>query len=425
MKRIIRIVAVILCVIIAPFLEVCVYAIDEVNLADYSQDSYVFSTSSIIDQENNDTLSLTSINYTTVKTPNGSNVSVSEYNISLLEEEIANADAEMQEWYPNAEMLSSANPNYNCHSYAWYSQSSDNPYWMNYPNQYYDDSDKSYVEVHGDPRPDDIICYFNYYGENIHSAIVTNIEISDEVNELGYPETLITVESKFGGYGVYSHLFQECPYTPEAHNYSELTFEAKRKNIATSIKFYRPRTDGEYTVNSESTCIETDKNIISDDNIEDTYSMYEFNIIDNGYYDFEVSSNSDLEILLYDSYMQSIVLTATSVTDFSYRYMLYLTEGRYYLRSAYVDASHSGVISITAGSHNNHEYEYVIVSDFYHILKCDCGATSGIQEGHIYTGSGLIGYVKCIQCGFLKYVGNTTIPIIKGKIPTIEAICKE
>lgn len=103
MKRIIRIVAVILCVIIAPFLEVCVYAIDEVNLADYSQDSYVFSTSSIIDQENNDTLSLTSINYTTVKTPNGSNVSVSEYNISLLEEEIANADAEMQEWYPNAE----------------------------------------------------------------------------------------------------------------------------------------------------------------------------------------------------------------------------------------------------------------------------------------------------------------------------------
>ena len=73
----------------------------------------------------------------------------------------------------------------------------------------------------------------------------------------------------------------------------------------------------------------------------------------------------------------------------------------------------------------DHEYEYVIVSDLYHILKCDCGATSGIQEGHIYTGSGIIGYVKCIQCGFLKYVGNTIVPITKNKLPTIEAICKE
>lgn len=49
---------------------------------------------------------------------------------------------------------------YNCHSYAWYSQStSQNDIWLCDPCVYYSNSDRSYVQV-TDPRIGDIVCYY-------------------------------------------------------------------------------------------------------------------------------------------------------------------------------------------------------------------------------------------------------------------------
>ena len=39
-------------------------------------------------------------------------------------------DADMSIDYPNAELLRSASNYYNCHSYAWYSKSTINTYWI-------------------------------------------------------------------------------------------------------------------------------------------------------------------------------------------------------------------------------------------------------------------------------------------------------
>lgn len=108
---------------------------------------------------------------------------------------------------------------YNCHSYAWYSTSSTNPYWMNY-FRYYNDSgggwdanlskywsDGSYnlwVSQHIpgvsiESIPSGINGAKAWYPNGDHSGIVTN------------SSTKIT--SKWGNYGVYTHSVNHCPYS--------------------------------------------------------------------------------------------------------------------------------------------------------------------------------------------------------------------
>ena len=38
-----------------------------------------------------------------------------------------------------ATRIAPSSSKYNCHSYAWYMQSTSNPYWMNDPSSYYTD----------------------------------------------------------------------------------------------------------------------------------------------------------------------------------------------------------------------------------------------------------------------------------------------
>ena len=40
---------------------------------------------------------------------------------------------------PEATRIAPSSSKYNCHSYAWYMQSTSNPYWMNDPSNYYTD----------------------------------------------------------------------------------------------------------------------------------------------------------------------------------------------------------------------------------------------------------------------------------------------
>lgn len=52
------------------------------------------------------------------------------------EQEANAANQSMLSTYPSARLLRSANPSDNCHSYAWYSTSSSNKYWINDPTAY-------------------------------------------------------------------------------------------------------------------------------------------------------------------------------------------------------------------------------------------------------------------------------------------------
>ena len=151
----------------------------------------------------NECLSSNPYNITTysslyVQTPNGTNVSVSvrkDEDLSWVESTNNEGDALV----PSATRVGDASPKYNCHSYAWYMQSTENPYWMNDPSAYYIDG--SYMEV-SEPSVGDRICYFKSNGKNDHSGIV--ISISD--NE-------IRIRSKWGSYGLYEHSIYDCIYT--------------------------------------------------------------------------------------------------------------------------------------------------------------------------------------------------------------------
>ncbi len=95
---------------------------------------------------------------------------------------------------------------YNCHSYAWYSQETDNCYWIEDPSEYYDDHRYCIVT---DPRVGDKICYFDNMGttntsddKNIHSGIVSSVR----------SDGTVMVTSKWADGGLFEHEWYRVPY---------------------------------------------------------------------------------------------------------------------------------------------------------------------------------------------------------------------
>ena len=132
--------------------------------------------------------------------------------------------------YPNAIFISNATRIYNCHSYAWYMQSSQhNKHWMDSPSNYI--LDNSYYQVVASPQIGDIICYINSDGSKIHSGRIENIFPGTSNNVCG-SSNLYQVISKWGIYGLYSHRGDECLYT----SYNS---EAYGENLAITVVFYR------------------------------------------------------------------------------------------------------------------------------------------------------------------------------------------
>ena len=100
--------------------------------------------------------------------------------------------------YPNAIFISNATRIYNCHSYAWYMQSSQhNKHWMDSPSNYI--LDNSYYQVVASPQIGDIICYINSDGSKIHSGRIENIFPGTSNNVCG-SSNLYQVISKWGIY---------------------------------------------------------------------------------------------------------------------------------------------------------------------------------------------------------------------------------
>ena len=121
--------------------------------------------------------------------------------------EVSDINARYDSRYPNATRIFDANGDYNCHSYAWYSQDVlSNNYWMDYPYPYYEETDL--YEETSTPQVGDIVCYFN--GNVIkHSGII--VALGDNANTY-------VVQSKWGAAGVYEHLANYCPY-PTSYKY--------------------------------------------------------------------------------------------------------------------------------------------------------------------------------------------------------------
>lgn len=141
---------------------------------------------------------------TTVKTPRGTSVPAI-YGLTWNDQgttqaKIDAADAQFLKTYTSASKVGANNPAYNCHSYAWYSQSSTNKYWINDPSSYIQDGSyiRSYTNAVG---------YKVLYGapgqQPEHSAIIQTLT----ENRIG------KVRSKWGMCGLFDHWSSDCPYS--------------------------------------------------------------------------------------------------------------------------------------------------------------------------------------------------------------------
>ncbi len=107
---------------------------------------------------------------------------------------------------------------YNCHSYAWYDQSTSNPYWINDPTPYMYNS--VYTRVYsgglGMPshtaniRSGDIIFYGDYTDSETSSTWHSAILVSNTMT--GEPISNQMCVSKWGTLGVFRHKMGNVPY---------------------------------------------------------------------------------------------------------------------------------------------------------------------------------------------------------------------
>lgn len=101
--------------------------------------------------------------------------------------------------YPHAEKVAPISPSYNCHSYAWYSDSPNNPYWVIDIAPYITDGSYKLLRPFN-PKRYDIVLYTR--GADVtHSAIYSN-----NIGEYLY------LYSKWDFMGAYSHRHDYCPY---------------------------------------------------------------------------------------------------------------------------------------------------------------------------------------------------------------------
>lgn len=98
--------------------------------------------------------------------------------------------------YPNITAEGLPTRKYNCHSYAWYSQSQSNPYWMNSAASYINDG--SYI------KSNNATGHKVYYNKGEHSGIM---------------RAGGKVISKWGQLGLYLHSLSDCPYSTATVTY--------------------------------------------------------------------------------------------------------------------------------------------------------------------------------------------------------------
>ncbi len=159
-------------------------------------------------------------------TPNTANAVRARFCRILNEEDrasVANDLTAAPHQYEGVIELATGTPEYNCHSYAWYSQDyTTNFCWIEDPSPYY--LDGSYYEV-TTPMVGDIICYYlipelpedeEWVADIInHSGIVVDVLSGVTSNGLvGSCDTVI-VESKWGPGELVRHNGFNCPYIME------------------------------------------------------------------------------------------------------------------------------------------------------------------------------------------------------------------
>ena len=135
--------------------------------------------------------------YATVYTPNGTAVSVINVTSDFSSSTKTSINNYFISAYPNAQFVSTSTQKYNCHSFAWYSSSTSNHFWMNNPSAYM--SDGSYTQTSSCLNATKL-----FYTNGGHSARVYDA-ISNSLSTT-------TVKSKWGNGPLMIHKALYCPY---------------------------------------------------------------------------------------------------------------------------------------------------------------------------------------------------------------------
>ena len=300
-----------------------------------------------------------------IKTPNGTSVEFNVYTENMSDEDIVKYHDNIVEKYPNLEnnYIYPATNRFNCHSYSFYCQDFEtNNIWINDPFIYY--FDFSY-EIVTDTRPGDIIVYnarnpglqISYIS---HTGIIVPQEYYYSMDQ-GTNFLQMKIRSKWGNRGVYEHSINECDY------YDSDIFEY--------ITIYRPRCSSSYSLGNYNYINQESLSINSYDHAKDKYEMYELTPNYTKNYEFIVSSNSNLDVRLYDVHMQLISYVDTDSNQYSVHFTKKLENNElYYLRVAYTSSSIGGTINTQIISEQIESVDYgenILVGNEYSYYNSD------------------------------------------------------
>lgn len=144
-----------------------------------------------------------------IQTTSGNGVTVYTTADDHAPNEVTALDSETLENY-DVTLVAPSSAKYNCHSYAWYMQSSENAYYIGDISPYLRDP---HCTESNNATIGAIAVYYNSDNEPIHSAVVTEID-GDSV----------VCHSKWGIYGVYEHTLETVPADYKANGQVSVRF---------------------------------------------------------------------------------------------------------------------------------------------------------------------------------------------------------
>ena len=187
---------------------------------------------------------LTTNSMINVYTPNGTSVNVyqfTEFNSSQINELNLIAD----NYFMSDIRIGNSSKKYNCHSYAFYSQSiEENEYCIDDVYLYLNDG--SYIEIpYTQVQVRDRIVYFDVDDNIVHSGIVRGTTGLTPNGVCGYSNT-VWVQSKWGYYGLYEHRGDQCPYTSLIEGGEAVYVKFYRYNISHTHSYSYDVLDSSY-----------------------------------------------------------------------------------------------------------------------------------------------------------------------------------
>lgn len=133
-------------------------------------------------------------------TPNGTAVGLYQAQADLTSAQKAEFNSKNAAEHPNASRLVDPSSRYNCHAYAWYSNTAQ--YWIKEASPYLSDPNYEDLTDSSEAITGDIVVYYNSLNQVTHSAVV----VSNSENG-------IYCISKWGSAGKYRHRIDDVPWT--------------------------------------------------------------------------------------------------------------------------------------------------------------------------------------------------------------------